>query len=93
MTNVRKTIGILSIITLVTVGMMGCSESPERGGWDSRYHDHDRAHLYHREFDEHRYGQADFAPVLIDSLANVNGDHQLAAIALKQSGHVRVGLS
>ena len=57
MTNVLKTIGILNIAALCTVGMIGCSHDRERHV--ERHHHHDYGEY---EYRERTYGQAYFGP-------------------------------
>jgi len=65
MRNTLKTIAILSIITFSTLATTGCTEDHDR---EERVIYRNRDRDDRREWREHRFGQADDAPPLVDSM-------------------------
>jgi len=66
MKNTLKKIGLLTLITFSTL-LTGCTTDHDR---EERviYRNRDRDRDDRREWREHRYGQADDAPALVDSI-------------------------
>jgi hypothetical protein len=65
MSNTLKKIAILSIIAFSTLATTGCTEERDR---EERVIYRNRDRDDRREWREHRFGQADDAPPLVDSM-------------------------
>jgi len=65
MRTTLKTLGLLSLITLGTLSMTGCTHERDE---KVIYRDRDHYHGWR----EHRYGQAIFQPTMIENMATTD---------------------